>query len=299
VTETRWKMKQPAYAGKKVSVEKLVAELGFTPQAYHKSLRVAKNRDEKDDLAAEVVRAVRCRHHSMGMRKIYHEEQAAFRELGIGRDRLFRLASREGLLVPQRKRYARTTDSNHSFRVYDDLLLDAATGERYRPRRPNEVFVADITYVDTLEGYRYLALITDACSRKIVGYDLSDSLTVEGSLRALRMALQQVPKRRRKGLIHHSDRGVQYCSKAYTTLLRRRGVKISMTQTGSPYDNALAERINGILKLEYGLGGTLAHGHMASVLVRHGIRLYNEERPHLSLGYRKPNEVHSAASPAA
>jgi transposase InsO family protein len=164
------------------------------------------------------------------------------------------------------------------------LLRDPETGTAYRPTRPNEVFVADLTYIETLEGFRYAALVTDAYSRKIVGFDLSLSLSVEGSLRALEMALRQTRKRERRSLIHHSDRGVQYCCRAYRRRLRRAGVRASMSATGDPYENALAERVNGILKLELGLDAVFISEAQVQRVLKQAARLYNERRPHLSLG---------------
>lgn len=153
------------------------------------------------------------------------------------------------------------------------------------------MFVSDITYLATLEGFSYLALITDAYSRKIVGYDLSSSLSIEGSLRALKMALSQSSKL--DGLIHHSDRGVQYCAYAYTDQLHDCGARISMAETGNPYENAQAERVNGILKQEYGLDAVFVSRYVVERGVHEAVRLYNEKRPHLALNYRKPSQVHA------
>ncbi len=148
------------------------------------------------------------------------------------------------------------------------------------------MIVADITYIDTREGFIYLALLTDVFSRKIVGYDVSDSLAVEGSLRALKMALPEVADP--KALIHHSDRGVQYCCYAYTDLLQLKGVRISMGEKGNPYENALAERVNGILKLEFLLDQVFPTKAIAREATRESIHIYNFERPHSSIGLRTP-----------
>ena len=152
--------------------------------------------------------------------------------------------------------------------------------------------VTDITYLRTLEGFCYLSLLMDLYSRKVIGYHVSKSLAVEGSVKALRMALRGIEAS--KGMIHHSDRGIQYCSKAYSGLLRTRGVSISMTEEDHVYENANAERLNGILKQELGLGSVMQSFNVAKKLVREAIDLYNNKRLHLALNYRTPAEVHTA-----
>ena len=160
--------------------------------------------------------------------------------------------------------------------------------------RPNQVFVADITYIRVASGFYYLALVMDLYSRKIVGFDLSNSLSVEGSLRALKMALKGVKEP--KKLIHHSDRGIQYSCYAYTDLLKELGVKISMTEENHCYENANAERLNGILKHEYLLDSTFSSYTTAYKATAQAVWLYNEERPHLSLKYKKPSEVYASVA---
>ncbi|MDZ7821506.1 MAG: IS3 family transposase [Candidatus Marinimicrobia bacterium] len=160
-------------------------------------------------------------------------------------------------------------------------------------RRSAQVYVSDITYIHTLEGFIYLSLVTDHYSRKIVGYNLSESLSVEGSLKALKMSLKHV--KNPQTLIHHSDRGIQYCSKAYTDMLRNHGVSISMTEEDHVYENALAERVNGILKDEFYLGQTLRSKTIAHKLVRDSIRIYNQKRLHMALNYHTPDSVFYAA----
>lgn len=281
------------------SVETLCQAAELSRQAYYQGLRRQQQHQGRDQAALEVVRQLRAELPKIGTRKLYHECYTQLRQLGLGRDGLFALLRREGLLIERRRRYVTTTDSRHGFRVYKNLLLDPETGQRYRAKRPNEVFVADLTYIETLEGFRYAALVTDAYSRKIVGYDLSASLSVEGSLRALRMALSQRKASKRQGLIHHSDRGVQYCCYLYQECLQRAGVRSSMSATGNPYENALAERVNGIVKQELGLDAVFASETQARCALREAVRLYNERRPHLSLGYRKPSQVHAEHRMAA
>lgn len=228
----------------------------------------------------------------MGTRKLHRmvNEQLKSEGIQIGRDRLFKLLQAQDLLIPRRKRGPQTTDSRHRLNKYGNLIRDLEL------TRPNQVYVSDITYVETLLGFCYLALITDAYSRKIVGYDLSRSLSVEGSLRALEMAL--APLAGPIQLIHHSDRGLQYCSHAYVDLLRAHGVQISMTEERHVYENAKAERVNGILKSEFLLGEQLASFDVAEQLVKEAIQIYNEERLHLSLDYQTPAMIHDAVCPA-
>jgi putative transposase len=206
--------------------------------------------------------------------------------LEVGRDRLMRLLKEHGLLIPRKKNYRRTTDSRHGFKVYRNLVMDKElTG-------PNQVMVSDITYIHTLEGYCYLSLLMDLYSRKILGYHLSRSLSVEGSLKALRMAIRGL--KAPKGVIHHSDRGVQYCSRMYTKVLKKKQMLISMTEKDHVYENANAERLNGILKHELMLGGTLPSVSAVRKLVSDAIDLYNNKRLHTALHYRTPCEVHAA-----
>jgi len=192
----------------------------------------------------------------------------------------------KNMLVSKKRKHVRTTQSYHRFRTYKNLIKGSCS------HSPEEVFVSDITYIDTMEGYSYLSLITDQYSRKIVGYSLSKNLTVEGSLRALKMALKGVSEPSK--LIHHSDRGIQYCSKAYTDLLRGNRVKISMTEENHVYENALAERVNGILKDEFMLGEKLQSFKVAKKMVREAVKIYNNERLHMALDYKTPEQKYAA-----
>ena len=198
----------------------------------------------------------------------------------LGRDRFFELLRKNDMLVKRRKKYMRTTDSNHMFRRYSNLIYDLEV------TRCDEVFVADITYVDTREGFLYLALLTDMASRKIVGYDVSESLAVAGSLKALTVGLNGVEHP--TALIHHSDRGIQYCCSTYTDRLHAMGVRISMGEKGNPYENALAERVNGILKLEFLLDKTFPTKSLAKEATHESVYIYNYERPHGSIGLKTP-----------
>ena len=180
-----------------------------------------------------------------------------------------------------------TTQSKHRFRVYKNKLAGA------RIERPHQAWVCDITYLRIEKGFVYLFLMTDAYSRKIVGWDLNKSLGLEGAFKSLSMAMAQCP--RPEGLIHHSYRGLQYCCPAYTSRLENKGIQISMGEAGNCYDNAMAERVNGILKDEYGLEETFADEKQALQAVKEAIEAYNEQRPHWSLNLQIPAKVHDAA----
>lgn len=230
--------------------------------------------------------AVRHRLPRLGARKLYKLLGSDFKQQGlkIGRDRLFDLLRQESLLVVRKRKYISTTDSRLWMRQYPNLV----TGMELH--RPEQVWVADITYLTTKQGYNYLHLVTDAYSKKIMGYKHSDNLEAIMSLQALKMAFKE--RSYQHGLIHHSDRGLQYCSRDYTRLLKENNVSISMTQNGSPYDNAIAERINGILKQEFGLDEVFENMQEAGKQIDESIRLYNSLRPHLSNHYLTPDQMH-------
>ncbi len=241
----------------------------------------------QEEIILQYVHDIRRRLPKLGGRKLHYLLKQKFEEVGfsIGRDRLFDLLRQHGLLIERRKKYISTTNSKHRFYIYDNLIKGLEI------TRKNEVIVTDITYIELEVGFCYLALITDVYSRKIVGYDLSESLSIEGSIRALKTALKKV--KNKHGMIHHSDRGIQYCSKKYIQLLQEGGVKISMSEKGNPYENAIAERVNGILKIEFLLDQTfkgLKHAQKATI---EAIKLYNEERPHMSIGLLTPNQKYA------
>jgi putative transposase len=220
-----------------------------------------------------------------GTRKIH--KMMKNEHIFVGRDRLFSILKESNWLVKPKKSYKRTTNSSHHFRKHKNLIKNKTVD------RPERVFVSDLTYIKTLEGFSYLALITDKYSRKIVGYDICNSLAVEGSLRALKMSLKNVKKSTK--LIHHSDRGIQYCCYLYTNYLKKKGIKISMTEDNHVYENALAERVNGILKQEFNLDQSFVSRKSAKKAVKSAIEIYNSKRLHFSLGLKTPNEVHNAA----
>lgn len=236
-----------------------------------------------------IIRQVRLLRHRMpriGTRKLHERLHPLLRELGIGRDQLFDILGRHRMLIRPRKRFVTTTNSRHTLPVYPNLLA------RTKPERPRQILVADQTYLRLEHGFCYLSLVTDLYSRKILGVDVSATLEATGPLRAVAMALAQIPDPCH--LTHHSDRGVQYCSSDYTALLTAHGVTISMSAPACPYDNAVAERLNGILKSEFYLDRTFASIHQARQAVLEAITIYNSERPHLSLSMMTPEIRHAA-----
>lgn len=203
---------------------------------------------------------------------------------GFGRDKFFDLLRKYDLLVKRKRRYMVTTNSNHPFKKYGNELVKATID------KPHQAWVSDITYLSTRENFVYLSLVTDVYSRKIVGWSLDQSLAVEGALNAIKKAIEQCPYI--KKLIHHSDRGIQYCCYAYTGLLTSKNITISMGEAGNCYDNAIAERVNGILKTEYLLDTEFKDYEHAKKAVEQAIYLYNNKRPHWALGLEKPADVH-------
>lgn len=203
----------------------------------------------------------------------------------MGRDALFHLLSAHSLLVRRKKRRVYTTQSFHWLRKYPNLIREMV------PSRPNEIWVSDITYYRTTRGFAYISFITDAYSRKIVGYHVADTLEAVHTLSALKMALNG-NGRHIAGLIHHSDRGVQYCSYEYVKLLQDNGVTISMTENGDPLENAIAERVNGIMKQEYLEHQKVATKPQVEELLERSVDSYNKLRPHMSCSMMTPDSVH-------
>lgn len=256
-------------------------------QNYYAQRRRRQREQIDGDLIERLVQRERFVQPRLGGRKLHQVLQKELAEAGVevGRDRFFKvLAQRDLLLEPQRPAFPCTTHSGHNLPVFTnqvkDLDLSAA----------NQVWVSDITYVRTLEGFMYLALLTDKWSRKIVGHHCGDSLEAEGCLKALDMALKELPEQARP--IHHSDRGSQYCCHLYVDRLRERQLGVSMTEQDHCAENAMAERVNGILKQEYGLGVEFRTKADALGASAQGIWLYNTRRPHTSLGYRTPEQMH-------
>jgi len=257
-------------------------------QSYYNAVACEQKKGRDEENLIGLVQPIRKIMPRIGGRKLHFMIKDALHEkaLKIGRDKFFQWLRRQDLLIKPKRSYVFTTQSRHRFWVYKNLT------EEFIPRQPNKLWVSDITYLRTLEGFCYLALITDAYSRKIVGYDISDSLELDGCLRALRTAIQTASNLNQ--LIHHSDRGIQYCSNQYTDLLHQKGIKISMAAKGDCYENALAERVNGILKNEFNLDITFKNKAQAIKSVHQSIYIYNQHRPHWSIDLKTPNVKHAA-----
>jgi transposase InsO family protein len=206
----------------------------------------------------------------------------------MGRDAFFDLMRDHCLLVKQRRRYHITTNSKHWMRKYPNLIREEM------PMGPNHIWVSDLTYWKTKGGHYYISFITDAYSHKIVGYHVANTLEAVESVQALQMALSSLGESRHLQLVHHSDRGLQYCSHKYVNLLKERNITISMTESGDPLENALAERINGIIKGEYLDAYEVSDIEQARVLLSDVIKLYNTDRPHMSINNLTPEQVHQS-----
>jgi putative transposase len=273
-------------AEKEISINSVCRQLGYSKQAYYKSIRNKQLKSCHHNIARQKVLSIRQRMPRLGVRKLYYllKDELARECIAIGRDKLFTILRQAGLLIVRKKRYEKTTDSRHWMRKYPNLIKGQVV------IRPEQVWVADITYIAMRQGHCYLHLLTDAYSKKIMGYELSSSLSASSTLKALKMGLKQ--RQYRNKLIHHSDRGLQYCSAAYVQQLQAAGILISMTQDGSPYDNAVAERINGILKDEFGLDDIFESFCQVQQQVKQAIMLYNQYRPHLSCSMLTPEKMH-------
>ncbi len=237
----------------------------------------------------EKVGAIRRDMPRLGTRKLHYLLKKDSCCTAMGRDRLFDCLRENGMLVVRRRKYVRTTDSSQWRRQYGDL----AKGRT--PEKPEEVLVADITYFETEEeGHVYGHLLSDAYSKRIMGYAVEKDMSAGTTLKALEMAV--AGRQYDHGMVHHSDRGSQYCSRQYTDMVKSSNGQVSMTQSGSPYDNAVAERINGILKDEFGLGGRLKNLEEVRRVLGKAVEVYNEKRPHWSCGLLTPNEMHGQQS---
>lgn len=242
---------------------------------------------ERDNLVIAKVLEIREVMPNLGTRKLLNMLQAlGDKRLKIGRDYLFFLLWKRGLLVKRKRRFIVTSLSKHTLKIYPNLLPETNI------TRINQVWVSDITYLRTFNGFAYLFLITDYYSRKIVGYYVSDSLATDGACLAFEQARSKVKSI--EGLIHHSDHGIQYCSSKYTEILARHKVQISMTGDNHCYDNAIAERVNGILKNEFALGMMIGNLKLAREATADAINIYNTKRPHLALKYQTPETVYVA-----
>lgn len=274
----------------KVSLIRFCRLLGLTRQSYYQHFWQEELISIEHELVLQRVLEIRENHRHIGTRKLYEMLQPFLLEhqIKIGRDALFDLLASNYLLVRRKKRKVRTTDSYHRFKKYPNLIRD------FIPQKSNQLWVSDITYWKISNGFVYISFITDAYSRKIVGYHVAQTMEAVETIEALKMAISgflnepDCPFQ----LTHHSDRGMQYCSDMYVRLLKSNNIKISMTENGDPLENAIAERINGIIKEEYLNDYSVDTIEQARELLSAVVKLYNNERPHQSIGFLTPNQVH-------
>jgi putative transposase len=273
-----------------IGLARLCGWFGITRQAYYQNGWKGIDISIEEDILLSEVSAIRANHKRMGTRKLYEKLQPFMSEhqIKMGRDALFDLLASNYMLVRKRKRRIFTTQSHHWLRKYTNLI------HGFVPTAPNQLWVSDITYWKISEGHVYISFITDAFSRKIVGYHVAQTLETVETMQALKMALSGFFKEPESHfqLIHHSDRGVQYCSHDYVKLLQDCHIQISMTENGDPLENAIAERLNGILKDEYLTDSPVKSINDARIVLARAVQLYNEDRPHMSIGNLYPSQVH-------
>jgi putative transposase len=271
-------------------VQQLCKLLGYSPQAYHKHNKKQLVKQLNEQFILEQIDLIRKQQPRCGGRKLFIMLELFFKQhtISMGRDKFFDLLKRNKLLVRKTKRNVYTTMSKHHYHRYPNLVKD------FTPLKAHELWVSDITYIPLKERFAYLFLITDAYSRKIVGFHVSDDMKVSSAVLALKKALAQKPPE--TIVIHHSDRGIQYCSTEYVSLLQQHNAHISMTNNGDPLENAVAERVNGILKTEL-ISSYYNDIDAASIHITRCITIYNHKRRHSSLNWQIPADVHSQKGP--
>ncbi len=276
-----------------IGLAKLCGWFGITRQAYYQNNWKGISTSIEEALIIKEVKKIRKNHPRMGTRKLKEKLRSFIGEhhIKMGRDSLFSLLGANKLLIRKHKRKVKTTQSYHWLRKYPNLIRD------FIPIEINQLWVSDITYWKMNEIHVYMSFITDAYSHKIVGYHMGETLEAIESLQALRMALSALGAESHSQLIHHSDRGIQYCSDAYVDQLKQYNIQISMTEKGDPLENAVAERLNGIIKEEYLDNYKVNTVKGAKELLRSAVELYNTERPHMSIGNFTPNHLHQLTKP--
>lgn len=271
-----------------VHIRQLEEWLGFTRQAYYQYWQRRAGQIDDGSGILSLVKELRKSHPRIGGRKLYQllKEDLGKKGVKMGRDAFFDLLSENGLLIRRRRRKAITTFSRHRFRKYSNLIKDLTV------EKPNRLWVADITYWITNYSCLYISLVTDAYSKQIMGYAVAPTLEAIHCKTALQMALEHIDQGSGQSLIHHSDRGIQYCSGEYIALLNSYNVQISMTQNGDPLENPIAERINGIIKSEYLVHQPVYSLAQAQAVLEQAVFLYNYKRPHLSCNMLVPEQAH-------
>ncbi len=257
---------------------------GKSRQAYYKSISSIRMKRSSAVEVIDMVDNIRQEMPRIGTRKLYYMLGDKLPRLGVGRDKFFMILRANHRLIAPKRSYKVTTNSHHRFRKHKDIIADLTIN------RPEQVWVSDITYIGGRDRHCYLALVTDSYSKKIVGFDLSDSLSTDSSLRALKMAARG--RIYKEPLIHHSDRGLQYCSDAYQKQLKRSKIRVSMTEKYDPYANAIAERVNGILKQEFLLEDYRCGIDVLKKIVSESVYIYNYRRPHTSCYMLTPEQMH-------
>ena len=258
---------------------------GIDRQVYYRRIKRRIIKQDKAQLVVKMVLEIRTQMPRIGAKKLYYLLGNNLKTLKIGRDKFIDILRANHLLISAKRSYHITTNSHHRFRKHKNQLLDLQIN------KPEQVWVSDITYIGKREKPCYLSLITDAYSKKIVGYNVSDNLNTESSLVALRLAIKQ-RKNKQMPLIHHSDRGLQYCSNDYQKILNKNDIQPSMTQNSDPYENAVAERINGILKQEFFIDKYNKDLPIMKQIIKETVAIYNGKRPHLSNHMLTPNQMH-------
>ncbi len=258
---------------------------GIDRQVYYRNVKRRIIKQDKAGLVVQMVLKSRTQMPRIGSKKLYYLLNQDLKKLKIGRDKFIDILRANHLLIVPKRSYHVTTNSHHRFRKYKNQLLDLQI------TKPEQVWVSDITYIGKREKPCYLSLITDAYSKKIVGYNVSENLNTESSLVALKRAIKQ-RENKKAPLIHHSDRGLQYCSNEYQNELSKHKINPSMTQNSDPYENAVAERINGILKQEFNIDKYNQDLPIMKQIIKQTVEIYNEKRPHLSNHMLTPNQMH-------
>lgn len=274
-----------------IGLVRICGLFGVTRQAYYSHFWRLHETSIEESIVLAMTQEIRKTQPRLGGKKLFHllEEKIRAHDIKMGRDAFFNLLARNNMLIKRRKVKPYTTNSFHHYKKYPNLIKEIEI------TAPNQLWVSDITYLEIDGGFVYLSLITDAYSRKIVGYHVSDNLQALNNVKALKCALKELSAGS-VGLIHHSDRGSQYCSSEYTNSLKKNHILISMTENGDPRENAIAERVNGTIKNEL-----LSHIKLTSLSdakskVKIAIAIYNQLRPHLSCGYLTPNEAHKGGA---
>jgi transposase InsO family protein len=258
---------------------------GIDREVYYRRIKRKTIKEAKAIEAVSMVLEIRKSMPRLGTKKSYHILLDKFQLMNIGRDKLFDILRANHLLIQPKRSYHITTNSHHRFRKHQNHILDLEIN------RPEQVWVSDITYIGKRDKPRYLSIVTDAYSKKIMGYYLADNMNTESSIIALKMAIRQ-RKNKEIPLIHHSDRGLQYCANDYQSVLRKNGILPSMTQNSDPYENAVAERINGILKQEFMIDKYNLELSLIKQIVKESINIYNTQRPHYSNYMLTPDQMH-------